>query len=161
MLGNKMRKFFCFSILFFFLVCSCDSNDYQECYEPLYLNETNVEISLLYGSIKDDEIKLDTISIAIGDTIYNTDGGSFPFLHKEGLSTFGPYLYDVLLIFHTTPQKCLAFKDDILPNHDIRSFSSYENLGKCYYCSMRGQSVPDGMLYRITEDLLKQAEPCE
>ena len=44
---------------------------------------------------------------------------------------------------------------------DIRNFASYENIGSCRYCMMRGQSEPEAMLYRINEDLLKQANHCE
>ena len=39
------------------LLWGCSSDDYQECYEPLYLNETDVEVSFIYGSIKDDVIR--------------------------------------------------------------------------------------------------------
>ena len=139
------------------LLWGCSSDDYQECYEPLYLNETDVEVSFIYGSIKDDVIR-DSLKIKPGDTVYNPSSeplSDFPFLHQDGLDS------DVRLIFHTQPQKCLTFKGDELQKKDIRNFASYENIGSCRYCMMRGQSEPDAMLYRINEDLLKQAKPCE
>ena len=161
MLGVMMKKVF-FTLLFFLLLwgCSWDSDDYQECYEPLFLNETKVDVSLFYGSIGDDEENLQSIVIKSGDTTYNQDG-TFPFLHKEGLGSFESNLYDVRLEFHTTQKMCLTFKGKEFQKHDVRDFSSYENLGPCKYCSMRGQSEPDAMLYRINDDLLKRANSCK
>ena len=159
MLGvGGMKKYLTFFVCVLVLGCY---REYQECYEPLFLNETEVDVSLYYGVIDGDEEKLETINIASGDTVYNRPGGTFPFLHKEGLGSFGSDLYDVRLVFHTSPQTCLTFKDIEFQEHDIRDFSSYENLGICRKCSMRGESEPDGMLYRITEDLLERAELCE
>lgn len=150
-------KSFLIAVLSALAIMGCSSDDYQECYEPLYLNETNVDVSFIYGSITDGVIR-DSLKIKPGDTIYNPSNGplsDFPFLHKDGLDA------DVRLMFHTQPQKCLTFKGDELQKKDIRNFASYENLGSCSYCIIRGQSEPDAMLYRINDELLKQAEPCE
>ena len=145
----------------FILLLGCDSNDYQECYEPFFFNDTQVSVSLFYGEFSDDAENIDSIIVKPGDTTYNTHGGVFPFLHKEGLGSFESYLYDVRLEFQTVPKKCLIYIGEDFRQHDIRDFSSYEKLGPCNYCSIRGQSIPDGMLYRITDELLEQAEPCE
>ena len=159
MLGvGEMKKDLIFFVCVLVLGCY---REYQDCYEPFFLNETEVDVSLYYGVIDGDEEKLESINIASGDTVYNRPGGTFPFLHKGGLGSFESDLYDVRLVFHATPQKCLTFKDIEFQEHDIRDFSSYENLGICRKCSMRGESEPDGMLYRITEDLLERAEPCD
>lgn len=155
---KKMLLFF--SYLMLLMGCSWNSNDYQECYEPFFLNETEVNVSLFFGSIENAEEDFQTVEIEPGDTAHNTNG-TFPFLHKEGLGYFESNLYDVRLIFHTQPQKCLTFKGDELQKKDIRNFASYENIGSCRYCMMRGQSEPEAMLYRINEDLLKQANHCE
>ena len=48
-----------------------------------------------------------------------------------------------------------------MKTNDIRNFSSYENIGTCYFCSGRSDVTPDAMLYRITEEMFKQAKPCE
>lgn len=151
MLGRRMKKLLLFTFLSFLWGCT---DDYQECYEPFFLNETKEDITLFYNFSGFEETP-DTIFIKANDTTYNPHGGIFPFLKKEGL------LYDIRLKFHTTPEKCLTYKGNDFHNHDIRDFSSYENLGQCDYCSMRGQSTPDAMLYRITEEMFKQAEPCE
>lgn len=154
-----MKKYLLLAALCLFFCCCTDHNDTS--YEPLYLNETEIDVSLYYGVIDDDEENLKSIKIAPDDTVYNRPGGIFPFLHKEGLGAFESDLYDVRLVFHTTPQTCLTFKDVEFQEHDIRDFSSYESLGACNNCSIRGESEPEGMLYRITEDLLERAEPCD
>ncbi|MBO4711731.1 hypothetical protein J5681_07450 [bacterium] len=46
------------------------------------------------------------------------------------------------------------------PN-DVRKFSSYRDIGECDFCVERGECQTIGMLYRITEDMLEAAEPCE
>lgn len=154
------KKHLFLSYLMLLLGCSWDSNDYQECYEPFFLNETEVKVSLFYGSIENGEEDFQSVEIESGDTAHNIDG-TFPFLHKEGLSFFESNLYDVRLVFHTNPKKCLTFKGSEFQKHDIRDFSSYENLGPCKNCSMRGQSEPEAMLYRINEELIECAEVCE
>ncbi len=160
MLGVAMRFFLLTQAILLFLSGCYRSNDHQECYEPIYLNETNFDVLLLYGNME-NELNLDSLVISKKDSIFCKPGMDFPFLHKEGLSTFKSNLYDVRLEFSTTPRKCLTFKDRNFQEHDIRNFLSYKNIGKCDECMARGQSVPDGMLYRITDDLLEQAEPCE
>lgn len=153
MLGSRMNRY-CL-ILCFLILLGCDSNDYQECYEPIFLNETSVDFSIFWGNSFDDAAITDSLVIKPGDTLYSIPGRELPFLYKDGL------LYDIRLEFQTTPKKCLTYTGEDYHQHDIRDFSSYENLGPCNYCFMRGQSTPDGMLYRITDELLEQAGPCE
>lgn len=147
---NQYHLIFCF----LFLVGCFHTEVHQECYEPFYLNETSFDVSLFYGSIGKYSENLESMTIQSGDTLYSIPGKDFPFLHEEGL------LYDVRLVFDTNPKRCLTYTGDDYHQHDIRDFSSYENLGPCPDCSMRGQSIPKGMLYRITDDLLDQAIPC-
>ena len=142
-----------------FILGCYDSNDYQECYEAFFLNETAVDVSLFYNKDLNDINHLDSISLKAGDTTNTMDNNDFPILHKDGLG-WAEHFY-IRLKFNSTPEKCLTFKGSEYQNYDIRDFSSYENLGQCKYCSMRGQSAPDIMLYRITEEMFKQAEPCE
>lgn len=160
MLGAAMKFFLLTQAILLFL-CGCyRSNDHQECYEPIYLNETDFDVLFLYGNMENGE-NLDSLVISQKDSIFCKPGMKFPFLHKEGLGTFQSNLYDVRLEFSTTPRKCLTFKGRNFQEHDIRIFLSYKNIGTCYECMVRGQSVPDGMLYRTTDDLLEQAKPCE
>ncbi len=161
-LGAAM-KFFLLTQAILLLLWGCyRSNDHQECYEPIYLNETDVDVLFLFGSVESNGTEnFDSLMILAGDTAYSRPGAEFPILHKEGLEGFWSDLCEVRLIFQTAQKKCLIFNTGIPRKNDIWLFSSYENIGTCYECMVRGQSVPDGMLYRITDDLLEQAKPCE
>ncbi len=152
----------CYILLCFLFLSGCFHTEvYQKFYEPLYLNETSAEVTLFYGAIESDSEYRVSVTIKPGDTLYYDDSIYYknpdmvPLLQKEGL------LYDVRLEFHTTPKKCLTYSGDDYRQHDIRDFSSYENIGLCYVCIVRTMFIPDGMLYRITDELLEQAKPCE
>ena len=157
-------------LLIFFEGCT-DVNEIS--YEPFYLNETHEDVSLIWGDSESgwfDTIKFihpqDTaycLKVApTENTSYCTPQGNFPHLKKNGLhwSEKHPF-YDVYLVFNTTPQKCLKFEGDKIQERDIRQFSSYENIGQCNFCIIRAMADPDAMLYRITEEMFNQAEPCE
>lgn len=103
----------------------------------------------------------DTIVINLGDTAYCVPAGNFPLLSKEGLTKMNSSLYDVLVAFLTSLKKCLLFKGDEYFDMDVRKISSYENIGRCDFCVIRAMVEPDGMLYRITDDMLKEAKSCD
>ena len=162
MLGVAMKFFLLTQAILLFLYGCYRSNDHQECYEAIFLNETDVDVLFLFGSVESNGTEnFDSLMILAGDTAYSRPGAEFPILHKEGLEGFWSDLCEVRLIFQTAQKKCLIFNTEMPRKNDIWLFSSYENIGTCYECMVRGQSVPDGMLYRITDDLLEQAKPCE
>ena len=145
-------------VIFLLLVYGCtDQNELQ--YEPIFLNQTNVDVLLFWEEpgIRD----LDSVLINSGDSAY-CKSGYFPTLQKSGLRwSDKSSLYDVKLVFETNPRKCLLFAGNQVLNDDIRTFSSYENIGECDFCAIREMSAPDGMLYRITEEHLKRATDCD
>lgn len=151
-----------FIFVFGMVLCSCSDRVVQPDNEPIFINETNLSIFFLYGSFENGSL-FDTLTIESGDTLYSIPGKSFPTLTEElgliSMSDSSPF--DVRLVFDTNPLKCLDFQGNIKEKLDIRSFSSYENIGPCYFCANRGLTTPEGMLYRITDELLEQAEPCE
>jgi len=161
-LGVEMKKMVILMLGVFCLSsCTTDVNGKQ--YEPIYLNETDVNVLLLCGY--PENTFFDTVLVESGDSSYAVVDDRFPLLQENGLrwSEKSP-LYDVKLVFYsnTDSSKCLSFEGEEIKQNDIRSFSSYENIGICYFCVSRGvMSEPDGMLYRITDDMLKNAAPCD
>jgi hypothetical protein len=131
-------------------------------YEPIYLNETDVNALILWRYVENDFF--DTVFVESGDSSYAEINDRFPLLQENGLrwSEKSP-LYDVKLVFYpdTDSSKCLSFEGEKIKQNDIRSFSSYENIGRCDFCVTRGEYVTYGMLYRITEDMLNEAVPCD
>ena len=75
----------------------------SECpnYEPIYLNETNANVSFLYGTSDDGFNRGDSLIVPPNDTAYRSPGEYFPFLQESGLrwSDDSP-LYDVRLVFY-------------------------------------------------------------
>ena len=80
MLGSRMNRY-CL-ILSFLILLGCDSNDYQECYEPIFLNETSVDFSIFWGNSFDDAAITDSLVIKPGDTLYSIPGRELPFYIK-------------------------------------------------------------------------------
>ena len=159
MLGVRMKKYLLLAALCLFLCCCTDHNDTS--YEPLYLNETNENVLLLWSHPEETE-SVGEVKIAPKDTGYCLPGEVFPILLKSGLHGIEDYpLFNVRLVFGDEEKKCLNFEGDEFLERDIRRFSSYENIGPCDFCVERAMATPDGMLYRITDDLLERAEPCE
>ena len=154
-----MKKYLLLAALCLFLCCCTDHNGTS--YEPLYLNETSEDVLFIWA---DPEVGWsDSLEIIHSkDTAYCRPGGQFPHMKRNGLHwDENDALYNVRLVFLANPVKCLNFEGDEFLERDIRRFSSYENIGPCDFCVERAMSTPDGMLYRITEDLLERAEPCE
>ena len=159
MLGARMKKYLLLAALCLFFCCCTDHNDTS--YEPLYLNETSEDVLFIWA---DSEVGWsDSLEIIHSkDTAYCHPGEDFPHMKKNGLHwDEKDKLYNVRLVFLTNPVKCLLFEGDEFLERDIRKFSSYENIGPCDFCVERAMATPDGMLYRITDDLLERAEPCE
>ena len=133
-------------------------------YEPIYLNETNASVSFLYGTSYDGFNRVDSLIVPSNDSAYCTSNERFPFLQESGLrwSDDSP-LYDVRLVFYpnTDSSRCLVYEGKNFRRNDIRKFSSYRDIGECDFCVERGECQTVGMLYRITEDMLEAAEPCE
>lgn len=154
-----MKKMLFWGVLFA-LLCGCSE---QGCpnYEPIYLNETEVDVSIMYGHIEEGFDYEDTLVIKSGDSSYCMSGEYFPLLSKDGLTGMNSKPYDVLVTFSVNPRKCLFFKGNNYYERDIRKFSSYKNIGECGFCVERGECVTEGMLYRITDDMLKEAKPCD
>ena len=149
-----------FLSVLFVILCGCTETGGPN-YEPIYLNETNVNVSILYGVFDIDYDNVDTVVVNPADSAYCVPRGYFPLLNENGLIGMDSTPYDVLLVFSVSPQRCLLFKGKEYREDDIRSFSSYENIGRCDFCVTRGEYVTYGMLYRITEDMLKEAVPCD
>ena len=155
-----MKKMLFWGVLFA-LLCGCSE---QGCpnYEPVYLNKAGEDVLILWKFADNDFF--DTILVESGDSAYAAVGDRFPLLQENGLrwSEKSP-LYDVKLILfkNTDPSRCLTFEGDEFKQRDIRKFSSYENIGECGFCVERGECVTECMLYRITDDMLKEAKPCE
>ena len=147
--------------------CASVSETGDASYEPLYLNESDVQVAFVWywpaeEASGDTAALLGTFKMQPQDTAYCSPGGEFPLLDEKGLhwSEKDP-LYDVRLVFDGEPKRCLDFTGDELVDGDIRDFASYENIGKCGFCVMRMMSIPYGMLYRITEEMRASAKPCE
>lgn len=147
-----------------FCLSSCSTDANEKRYEPLYLNDTDLDVLFSFKEKDYLSQNFGEVMIHPADTIYCLPGGKFPLLQENGLrwSEKSP-LYDVKLVFYpdTDSSKCLSFEGDKIKQNDIRSFSSYENIGRCDFCVTRGEYVTYGMLYRITEDMLKEAVPCD
>ena len=159
MLGIVMRNKLVIVFLCMFIYC-CSDHD-EERYEPLYLNETDNDVVLIWSHPEENE-PVGEIRIHPNDTAYCSPGGIFPILLQSGLHGIDDYpLFDVRLIFEVDPRKCILFEGVSMKNRDIRQFSSYENIGECDFCVERAMSTPYGMLYRITDDMLESAGPCE
>ena len=126
----------------FILLLGCDSNDYQECYEPFFFNDTQVSVSLFYGEFSDDAENIDSIIVKPGDTTYNTHGGVFPFLHKEGLGSFESYLYDVRLEFQTVPKKCLMLLFYSFVRGILLFSMNIKRVNPSALTSMNGTAIP-------------------
>ena len=133
-------------------------------YEPIYLNETNANVSFLYGTSDDGFNRGDSLIVPPNDTAYRSPGEYFPFLQESGLrwSDDSP-LYDVRLVFYpnTDSSRCLVYEGKNFKPNDVRKFSSYRDIGECDFCVERGECQTIGMLYRITDDMLESAGPCE
>ena len=158
-LGLEKERFFLL-LAALVLLGGCSDHD-EERYEPLYLNETDNDVVLIWSHPEENE-PVGEIKIHPNDTAYCSPGGIFPILLQSGLHGIDDYpLFDVRLIFEVDPRKCILFEGVSMKNRDIRQFSSYENIGECDFCVERAMSTPYGMLDRITEDMLEAAEPCE
>lgn len=151
-------------VMFFFL-SACSEIVEEKPYEAIFLNESSEDVILVWKQSHGSNGYTDTDSMMIdsGDSAYCKPAENWPLINEQGLR-WSPKesLYDVSLKFYpgTDSSKCLYFEgDEFLPN-DIRNFKSYENIGECDFCVVRAQVPPDGMLYRITENLLKQAGEC-
>ena len=154
-----MKRIFLFSSLFW---CACADLGYEShSYEPLYLNETKGDVILQWSLLEEKE-NVSEIKIHPNDTAYCASGNIFPMLLKEGVLGFDDRpISKVRLIFEGPSRKCLFFEGDSVMIQDIRQFSSYENLGPCDFCVVRAMASPDAMLYRINNDLLELAKPCD
>lgn len=153
------REIFCIAVGL--VLCSCTDREALSQYEPMFLNETDARVLFVYGSFEDGAKSLDSVQIMPGDTLFCVAGKKFPWLDEIGLNQGDGSLYDVRLVFKKDPEMCLDFEGNEKISNDIRTFSSYENIGLCYFCANRAEVTPYGMLYRINEDLLKQANHCE
>lgn len=93
-----MKKYLAFtSALCLFLCCCTDHNDTS--YEPLYLNETNENVLLLWSHPEETE-SVGEVKIAPKDTGYCLPGEVFPILLKSGLHGIDDYpLFNVRLVF--------------------------------------------------------------
>ncbi len=161
MLGAAMKGKIYLNILCVIMMSCYHSEQGDTSYEPLYLNETENDVVLLW-SHPEESFSVSEIVIHPKDTAYCLSGMLFPVLLKSGLHGSENFpLYKVRLVFYGKSKKCISFEGDSTFNNDIRLFSSYESIGLCNFCVERAMSVPDGMLYRITDELLEQAKPCE
>ena len=154
-----MKKTLFLLITFFLLSCTENGGVH---YEAFFFNQSGVNVLLIWNDI-DNEIP-DTIKIVPGDTSTAIKENRFPLLQENGLRWSEKLpLYDVKLVFYsnTDSSKCLSFEGEKIKQNDIRSFSSYESIGRCDFCVVRAMAYPEGMLYRITEDMLKEAVPCD
>jgi len=160
-LGVVMKKWVILMLGVFCLSsCSTDANDMQ--YEPIYLNQTDVNVLVLWRYV--ENTFFDTVLVESGDSSYAVVDDRFPLLQENGLRWSEKLpLYDVKLVFYsnTDSSKCLSFEGEKIKQNDIRSFSSYESIGRCDFCVVRAMAYPEGMLYRITDDMLKEAVPCD
>src|SRR5690554_1892279 len=164
MLEAIMKKMFIFLFFTIYFSSCTKTDDYGPSYEPLYLNETDVDVLFLFKDMESYSQNSGEVLIHPMDTIYCLPGGRFPLLQKSGLRWSGKLpFYDIKLIFNpdTDSSKCLYFEGDPIKENDIRSFSSYENIGNCDFCVIRTESIPYGMLYRITDDMLQEVVPCD
>ncbi len=150
-----------FLSVFFVILCGCTETGGPN-YEPIYLNQTDVNVLVLWRYV--ENTFFDTVLVESGDSSYAVVDDRFPLLQENGLrwSEKSP-LYDVKLVFYsnTDSSKCLSFEGEKIKQNDIRSFSSYESIGRCDFCVVRAMAYPEGMLYRITEDMLNEAVPCD
>ena len=141
-----------------------DSGTDEISFAPIYLNETNAEVFIVFSEkrLYADSFE-DTIKVSARDSAYQVCGEHFPLLQEKGLrSTEEDSLTDVRVVFYpnTDSAVCLNFFGEKILQNDIRNFSEYKTIGYCDFCSVCGDR-PEGMLYRITDDLLERAEPCE
>ena len=143
------------------VLCCCTDRDALSQYEPMFLNETDTNVLFVYGSFEEGAKSLDSVQIMPGDTLFCSPGKKFPWLDEKGLNRGDGSLYDVRLVFKKNPEKCLDFEGNGKISNDIRAFSSYENIGLCYFCANRAEVTPYGMLYRINDDLFMRADSCE
>ena len=168
MLGLGMNwRIFLSPLILLFSACD-DGEPVGTYYEPLFLNETYVDVSLVWscdtenGGNPTGSEMLEPSLIPPNDTAYSVPGESFPLLHEDGLSwCFGDgEAHVVKIVFGGGQKSCLLYGNGRPAKDDIMSFSSYENIG-LWDGNMRGANKPYGMLYRITEEMRASAKPCE
>lgn len=164
MLGFVMRFFFAFCLFAFLFVACYDSGYNENGYCPFYRNETKAVVKIFYTEKwPETEGVTDSIVIATFDSVSCSCSNHMPSLLKNGMRVGeNDKLTDVKLIFDVGNDslRCLTFVGDSLQENDIRDFSMYENLGECDSCS-RCSDPLNAMLYRITDEMLEAAEPCE
>ena len=151
-----MKKMFVLLVALFLMSCSETQGTH---YEALFLNQSEVEVLLIWGN--DHNKDPDTIMIASGDTSTAVKEFRFPLLQENGLRwSEESSLYDVQLAFYvdSDSSKCLCYTGSDYVENDIRNIKSYENIGEI---DIRGNYISEAMLYRITDDMLKEAKPCD
>jgi hypothetical protein len=156
MLGAVMKKTLFLLITFFLLSCTENGGVH---YEAFFFNQSGVNVLLIWNDI-DNEIP-DTIKIVPGDTSTAIKENRFPLLQENGLRwNEKSTLYNIQLVFYVKPDslKCLLYIGSEFLVNDIRNINSYENIGEC---DVRGNYISEAMLYRITEDMLNEAVPCD
>lgn len=160
----KKRLFLICCFMFLTLVGCSDSGDDGDNYCPNYRNETKTTIKIIYTEKwPTTEGVKDSLVIAPNDSVSCSCDTHMPILLDNGLRIGEKeQLTDVEVVFDEGggSSRCLKFADDSFQKNDIRNFSVYENQGKCDSCSHCSDPY-DVMLYRITNDMLKEAEPCE
>ena len=158
------------AVLPFVLVsCDCDEPCEDAFFEPMYLNESGVDVTMVWscsteehsGPIDGEENQF-SFTIRPNDTANSERIWDFPFLHKDpGLFWCYGEGQTVRIVFDGEPRRCLLFGDEYPQENDIMSFSSYKNIGSWSGGTRSSVCIPDGMLYRITEEMRASAKPCE
>ena len=152
---------------FVFTSCTDDSESCKDAFfEPMFLNESGVDVTMVWscqysGPIDGDDNPF-SFTIRPNDTANSERIWVFPYLHKDtGLSWCFGEGQTVRIVFDGELRRCLLFGDEYPQENDIMSFSSYKNIGSWRGGTRSSVCIPDGMLYRITEEMRASARPCE
>ena len=140
------------------LLGGCSERE-EDHYEAFFLNQSGTEVLMIWKNVENNFS--DTITIVPNDTATALKNNRFPLLQGNGLRWSGnDSLYDIRLVFYgkSDSSRCLLFEGSNYLKNDIRNIKAYENIGEC---DIRGNYTSDAMLYRITEDMLESAGPCE